>query len=300
MTANQKNLYIIAGCNGAGKTTAFRKKLASQLGNPEFVNPDIISKSIDSEHQWDTRIIAGRETLRQIDRNIDTGISFCIETTLTSRSYVTMIRNAHSKGYSVHLYYFWLESAEVSYRRVLQRVEEGKKDSSLDNHMIPEDIVRRRYPKSVDNLIRIFIPIVDSWHVYDNNLGLALLVADSNGIYDENMWNVIKNNDPNVAIASVDVSELVKTIGIRKFSETVLLDKLKRNESVIYSIEGRVEKFSPEDILWLYSNLQRELEDWEIEHLKGLAKNGLEQQYHNGKHFPASMVLKLYGIDYCK
>jgi len=121
-------------------------------------------------------------------------------------------------------------------------------------------------------------------------------VADSNGVYDPVMWNIIKLNDPNnVAVTSMNINELVETVGIREFSKTVLLDKLQRNESVIYSIEGRVEKFSPEDILWLYNNLQRDLEDWEITHLRKLAQNGLEQHYYNGKHFPASMVLRLYG-----
>ena len=294
---HHKNMYIIAGCNGAGKTTAFRRELSAQLGNPQFVNPDVIAKRIDAINQWDARLSAGRETLLQIEDNLNQGIDFCVETTLTSRSYVSTIKKAHEKDYQVHLYYYWLESAEASFRRVQQRVLEGQNNSEVDNHSIPEDIIRRRYPKSVDNLVNIFIPIVDSWHVFDNNLGLALPVADSDRIYDGLMWDVIKNNDPNVSISSVNISELVRNIGRRKFSETVLHDKIQRHESVVYSIEGRVEVFSPEDVLWLYSNLLTDLEEWEITHLKKLAEEGLEQWYYNGKHFPASMILKLYGIN---
>ena len=291
-----KKWYIIAGCNGAGKTTAFRRMLSSQLGDPIFVNPDVIARDIDNVHQWKARISAGRETLLQIDANIERGISFCVETTLTSKSYVQKINKAHEKGYQVDLYYYWLESADASYRRVLQRVEEGKHDSSVDNHMIPEDIIRRRYPKSIHNLLDVFIPIVDSWQVYDNNLGLALPIADKNEIYNQIVWNAIQRNDPEEIITSMNIDKLVDTIGIRRFSENVLRDKLKRNESVIYSIESRVEKFSPEDILWLYENFNRTLEDWEIEHLRGLAAKEKEQYYPNGFDFPASMVLKLYGI----
>ena len=294
---HHKNLYIIAGCNGAGKTTAFRKELSAQLGNPIFVNPDVIAKRIDVDNQWDARLQAGRETLIQIEENLNQGIDFCVETTLTSRSYVNMIKDAHEKNYQVHLFYYWLESAEASCRRVQQRVLEGQNNRNVDNHSIPEDIIRRRYPKSVDNLVNIFIPIVDSWHVYDNNLGLALPVADSEKVYDPLMWNVIQNNDPNVSISSVNIAELVRNIGRRRFSETVLHDKIQRHESVVYSIEGRVEVFSPEDVLWLYSNLMSDLEGWEIVHLKRLAELGLEQRYTNGKHFPASMILKLYGIN---
>ena len=298
MKTGHRHLYIIAGCNGAGKTTAFRTLLKNQLGSPKFVNPDVIAKSIDPNNQWEVRMLAGRETIRQIDDNIEMGVNFCVETTLTSRSYVQMIRKAHAKGYLVHLYYYWLESAEASYRRVLQRVREGQGNNNVDNHMIPENIIRRRYPKSVNNLFQLFIPIVDTWHVYDNNLGLALPIADTECVYDSVMWDIIKRNDPDTAVTSLNVDRLVETIGIRKFSETVLLDKLQRNESVIYSIDGKVEEFSPEDILWLYENFHRELEDWEIVHLTDLARKGEEQRYTNGKHFPASMILKLYGIQY--
>jgi predicted ABC-type ATPase len=290
-----KKLFIIAGCNGAGKTTAFRRMLSSQLGDPIFVNPDVIARNIDDSHQWEARISAGRETLLQIDSNIDRGVSFCVETTLTSKSYTQIIKRAHDNGYQVNLYYYWLESADASYRRVLQRVEEGRHDSSVDNHMIPEDIIRRRYPKSINNLLHVFIPIVDFWEVYDNNLGLALPIASKNKVYDSFVWDAIQRNDPNEVITCVNIDRLVDTIGIRHFSETVLRDKLNRNESVIYSIDGKVETFSPEDILWLYENFNRNLDNWEIEHLRVLAAKGEEQYYSNGKHFPASMVLKLYG-----
>lgn len=185
-----------------------------------------------------------------------------------------------------------MESAEASYRRVLQRVREGQNNSSLDNHSIPEDIIRRRYPKSVDNLFNIFIPIVDSWHVYDNNLGMALPIADSEEIYDPVMWNIIKKGD--VPVSSVNIDRLVES-GIRNFAETVLRDKLERNESVIYSIEGQVVEFSPEDVLWLYDNLKRELDYYEVVYLRDLASRGESHDYGGGLVFPASMVLRLYG-----
>ena len=162
----------------------------------------------------------------------------------------------------------------------------------LDNHCIPEDIIRRRYPRSVDNLFNIFIPIVDTWHVYDNNLGMALPIADNENVYDPVMWSIIQKRD--ISVSSVNIERLVES-GRRDFAETVLRDKLDRNESVIYSIEGQVVEFSPEDVLWLYANLQRELEDWEIPILRDLASRGLEMRYYNGKYFPASMILKLYG-----
>ena len=121
---------------------------------------------------------------------------------------------------------------------------------------------------------------------------MALPIADSDHIYDPVMWDIIKRKD--LAVSSVSIDRLVEK-GIRQFAETVLKDKLKRNESVVYSIEGRVETFNPEDILWLYENFTRQLEEWEIIHLKELASRGEEQYYTNDKHFPASMVLRLFG-----
>ena len=87
---NDKQLFIIAGCNGAGKTTAFKTLLSAQFGNPIFVNPDIIARNIDATHQWEAKIPAGRETLLQISRYLEQDVSFCVETTLTSRSYVNL------------------------------------------------------------------------------------------------------------------------------------------------------------------------------------------------------------------
>jgi predicted ABC-type ATPase len=40
----EKNLYIIAGCNGAGKTTASFTILPEILNCKEFVNADEIAK----------------------------------------------------------------------------------------------------------------------------------------------------------------------------------------------------------------------------------------------------------------
>lgn len=36
-------------------------------------------------------------------------------------------------------------------------------------HNIPEDIVRRRYKNGLENLMKIYMPICDSWFIYDNS-----------------------------------------------------------------------------------------------------------------------------------
>jgi predicted ABC-type ATPase len=293
----EKTLNIIAGCNGSGKTTAFRQQLSSRLGNPPFINPDIIAKQIDLHHQWEVRNSAARCTIAKISENIDIGISFCVETTLASRSYINTIKKAHDNNYKVNLYYFWLESAELSVQRVHQRSLEGANNPNIDNHSIPEEDLRRRYPRSVNNLFNLYMPIVDSWELYDNSLGLALLIADSNQVYDNTMFDIIQKNDQETIVSSIDIEKLVNQIGILEFSESVLKDKMRRGESVVYSINGKIETFSSSDILWLYNNFHRDLDNWEIRFLKEQADLERDVYYPNGKHFPAKMVLKLWGIE---
>lgn len=295
---NDRILYILAGCNGSGKTTAFKKHLSIRLGNPPFINPDNVARQIDLHHQWEVRNQAARETITQIHDNINRGITFCVETTLASRSYINTIQEAHENNYKVHLYYYWLESVELSVQRVHQRSLEGANNPNVDNHSIPDEDLRRRYPRSVDNLFNLYMPIVDSWELYDNSLGLALLIADSHRVYDDTMFNIIRQNDPKLRVAFVDIDTFINQIGIREFSETVLRDKMQRGESVVYSINGRIEKFSSSDVLWLYENFQRDLEDWEINFLRECADVGEDVYYPNGKHFPAEMVLKLYGVSH--
>ena len=140
---SDRMLYIIAGCNGSEKTTAFRKQLPDRLGNPPYINPDIIAKQIDRHHQWEVRTSAARNTIVQINDNINNGKSFCIETTLASRTYINTIRKAHENNYKVCLYYFLLESAELSVQRVHQRLLEGADNPDVDNHSKPEEDLRR-------------------------------------------------------------------------------------------------------------------------------------------------------------
>ncbi len=136
---------------------------------------------------------------------------------------------------------------------------------------------------------------VDSWELYDNSLGLALLIADNNKEYDSTMYEIIRENNPQNRVSSIRIDSFVNLMGIRKFSETVLREKMQRGESVVYSVEGRIVEFSPEDVLWLYGSFQRDLKDWEIDYLRDLVEEGEDVDYGNGLIFPASMVLKLYG-----
>lgn len=158
---SMKTLYIIAGCNGAGKTTASLTMLPEIWKCSEFVNADAIAKGLSPFKPETMAFPAGRIMLKRIDHLIEGDSSFSIETTLSTRSYAKLVERAHSKGFSVQLLFFWLPTTEMAIERVKQRVLEG-------GHNIPTDVIVRRYYGGIDNLFNIYMDIVDSWMLVDN------------------------------------------------------------------------------------------------------------------------------------
>ena len=103
-----KKLYIIGGCNGAGKTTASFNILPDLLNCKEFVNADEIAKGLSPFQPEKAAFEAGRIMLNRINDFLENGISFSFETTLSTRSYRNFILKAQEKGYTVSLLFFWL------------------------------------------------------------------------------------------------------------------------------------------------------------------------------------------------
>ncbi|MEI6139678.1 MAG: zeta toxin family protein [Mariniphaga sp.] len=104
------NLYIISGCNGAGKTTASFSVLPDMLNCREFVNADEIARGLSPFQPDRVAIEAGRIMLARIDELLVQNVDFAFETTLSTRSYRNLVRKAQSQGYFVTLLYFWLNS----------------------------------------------------------------------------------------------------------------------------------------------------------------------------------------------
>lgn len=157
-----KNLYIIAGCNGAGKTTASYTVLPEMLGCREFVNADEIARGLSPFNPEGAAIQAGRLMIERVLQLMKDGQDFAFETTLATRSYIKLIRKAQSVGYFVSLLFFSLPSAEQAVKRVARRVSQG-------GHNIPKDVIYRRYEAGLRNLFQLYIPVVDFWSLYDNN-----------------------------------------------------------------------------------------------------------------------------------
>ena len=157
-----KNLYIISGCNGAGKTTASYTVLPEILDCREFVNADEIARGLSPFNPQGVAIEAGRLMLQRIEELLERNATFSIETTLATRSYLNLVHRAQRQRYRVSLLYFWLNSPELAMQRVAERVSKG-------GHDIPETVIRRRYKAGMNNLFKLFMPAVDYWAIYDNS-----------------------------------------------------------------------------------------------------------------------------------
>lgn len=186
-----KQLYIIAGCNGAGKTTASYTVLPEILNCREFVNADEIAHGLSPFNPGNVAIEAGRLMLQRIEELLGREETFAIETTLATKSYVNLVHRAQAKGYRVTLLFFWLRSPELAMQRVAERVSKG-------GHDIPEDIIRRRYVCGIKNLFDLYATEVDSWSIYDNSSTPRQKVVVGGRtidriIYDAKKYNQILN-----------------------------------------------------------------------------------------------------------
>lgn len=179
-------LYIIAGCNGAGKTTASLSVLPEVLDCREFVNADEIARGLSPFNPESVAIEAGRLMIQRIESLVGQRKTFAIETTLATRSYAALVHKVHDLGYNVVLLFFWLPSPEIAVKRVAKRVSEG-------GHNIPSETIYRRYRLGLQNFFEIFIDIVDSWSFYDN-LNTPVELANDDEIFQSETFNGIKQS----------------------------------------------------------------------------------------------------------
>jgi len=155
-------IYIISGCNGAGKTTASYTMLPEMLECREFVNSDEFAKALSPFDPSAASIRASRYMLTKARYLMERKQDFAIETTLATRSLLKMVQLAQSQGYSVTVLYFWLNSPELAVARVRDRVISG-------GHNIPEDVIRRRYRTGIKYFFNDYIPQCDRWFLADNS-----------------------------------------------------------------------------------------------------------------------------------
>jgi predicted ABC-type ATPase len=169
----ERRIIIIAGSNGAGKTTFAREFLPKEIGCPVFVNADLIAAGLSPFEPATAAIRAGRMMIEEIETYVREKRSFAFETTLSGRRYARMIPQWQDLGHRIKLVFLYLEDVKIAIERIRVRVRQG-------GHGIPEDVVRRRYEAGWRNFQQTYRNLVDTWVIYDNS-GETPVLVDSGG-----------------------------------------------------------------------------------------------------------------------
>ena len=160
--------WIIAGPNGAGKTT-FALDFLPLIGCRHFINADAIAVGLNPIAPEAESFKASRIYLKEIKNAIATGKDFGFETTLSGRSYLSLIEKLKKDDWRIELVYLALPSVEMSLRRVKERVLAG-------GHNIPTEAIERRFSKSLRNLLNDFSPLVNRTRCFYNEDRLLRLI----------------------------------------------------------------------------------------------------------------------------
>jgi len=164
------DLYIIAGPNGVGKTTFAQEFLPNYADCKNFVNADLIAQAMAPFSPETAAVRAGRMMLSEIRAFAKKRVSFAFETTLSGRIYLTLLRQLKAKGYKIHIFFLSVKNVDLALSRVQARVSRG-------GHDVPEQVVRRRFGRSIRNFLADYRQLADRWMLFDNSGESPILIA---------------------------------------------------------------------------------------------------------------------------
>ena len=183
MSHENPQVVIIGGPNGAGKSTLAPSILRDTFGLLEFVNADTISAGLSAFNSEAVAFDAGRVMLSRLRLLANARSSFAYESTLSTRSYSPWLQNLSASGYQFHLIFLWLRSVQLGIERVAERVRSG-------GHQVSEEVIRRRYHRGLRNLFELYLPIADTWAVFDNSeSGAPVIIATGDERRTKNVVN---------------------------------------------------------------------------------------------------------------
>jgi predicted ABC-type ATPase len=131
-----KNIYVIAGPNGSGKTTFAMKFMPEYVKCTNFINADFIAKGLAPFGPERAALKAGKLVLQQMQEYSNQGADFGFETTLSGKSHYRTLKSLKDIGYRLHLFFLWIPSTELALARIKERVTGG-------GHNIPAEDVKR-------------------------------------------------------------------------------------------------------------------------------------------------------------
>lgn len=183
-----KNIYIVAGPNGSGKTTFAKEFLPLYAHCQNFVNADLIASGLAPFEPRSAAIKAGKLVLQQIHEFAKRNVDFAFETTLAGKSYIRLFSELKKKGYKINIFFLWIPSPDLALARIKDRVAEG-------GHDVPAEDVRRRFGRGIYNFLHLYAPLVDTWMLFNNASARHVLIARKNGnseVIDKEQFSVFQ------------------------------------------------------------------------------------------------------------
>ena len=199
LTVTHPTFWLIAGPDGVGRTIFAMKRLEAISGSINFVNFDEISRGLSPLRPAAAEREAARIALSRVAHFIDSGSTFAMETTLSGKAQMNLAREARAAGLATSLLYLTARTPEICLERIARRVAEG-------GHDVPEDIVRRRFTRSLDNL-PAYLALSDLWRVYEASGPVPMLALEGR------RGSVTYRDEDHLGSANAAVAAIADAIG---------------------------------------------------------------------------------------
>ncbi len=165
-----KNVYIIPGPNGSGKTTFASTFLPEYAKCDRFINADLIASGLSPFSPQQVAIKSGKLVLEQIKEYSKNGVDFGFETTMSGVTYLKYFHMLKDKGYKIHIFFLWIPSSQLAIARVKDRVAQG-------GHNVPIADIRRRFERSTEKFFKQYRLLADQWMLFNNEQSKPKLIA---------------------------------------------------------------------------------------------------------------------------
>lgn len=180
----ERRAVVVAGPNGAGKTT-FALEYIETHSLP-YLSADVIAESLSPRPIDEVRLQAGRQFFEQITSQIESGVSFVVESTLSGVTFKDILRQLKEAEYRILIVFIFLRSPELCIARIQERVRKG-------GHAVEETDIRRRFSRSIRNFWQEYRRLSNRWHLFYNGGAqfheVALGEGDSLEVRDEGLFH---------------------------------------------------------------------------------------------------------------
>lgn len=189
-----KNVYIIAGSNGSGKTTFAKTFLPEYATCRRFINADLIAAGLSPFSPQQVAIKSGKLVLQHILEYSQNGFDFAFETTMSGKTYLKYFKMLKDKGYNISIFFLWIPTPKLAIARVKDRVIQG-------GHNVPIGDIKRRFERSVEKFFKQYRLLADKWILFNNAKTRPIIIAK-------------KQNASIEIIDQILLNKIVKKIGI--------------------------------------------------------------------------------------